>query len=164
MNAFVNAIKNEPARTANGMRARKSTSDACVDLFFKIGASRGKDILPEFAAAYAEDPEIAVRIALWARDVRGGAGERQLFRDIAGWLQKRDESVTLRVLGKVPEVGRWDDLLVFQTPATRAVAVQMIRKAINTTKLCDKIKKDINTMTEAEAQLLLDTLKSEISA
>ena len=33
MNAFVNAIANQEARTANDMKARKSTANACVDLF-----------------------------------------------------------------------------------------------------------------------------------
>ena len=55
MSTFVEAVKNQGARTANGMKARKSTANACVDLFFKIGASRGKDITRDFAAAFAED-------------------------------------------------------------------------------------------------------------
>ena len=52
MNAFVTAIANQEARTANGMKARKSTASACVDLFYKIGASRGKNITGDFTAAY----------------------------------------------------------------------------------------------------------------
>jgi len=82
MNTFVQAIANQEARTANGMKARKSTAKATVDLFYKIGASRGKDITADFVAAYVENSDLALRIAQWARDVRGGAGERQLFRDI----------------------------------------------------------------------------------
>ena len=34
MSTFVEAIANQEARTANDMKARKSTSDAVVDLFF----------------------------------------------------------------------------------------------------------------------------------
>ena len=78
MSTFVNAIKNQSARTENGMAARASTADAITDLFFKIGAMRGKDVIPQFVAAYAQDAEKAVRVALWARDVRGGAGERKI--------------------------------------------------------------------------------------
>lgn len=40
MNSFVNAVKNQEARTTNGMKALKSSASSCVDLFFKIGASR----------------------------------------------------------------------------------------------------------------------------
>ena len=46
MNTFVSAVQNQSARTTNGMRARKSTANKCVDLFFKIGASRTKNYLP----------------------------------------------------------------------------------------------------------------------
>ena len=51
MNTFVNAVINQEARTENGMRASKSSSNAVVDLFYNIGASRGKDITPAFVAA-----------------------------------------------------------------------------------------------------------------
>ena len=126
MNAFVNAVANQEARTANGMKARKSTAKATVDLFYKIGASRGKDITKEFTAAYVEDSDVALRIAQWARDVRGGAGERQLFRDILVYLEKRDPDAALALLRKVPEVGRWDDIFVFKTPVLKSAAYTML--------------------------------------
>ena len=84
MNAFIDAVANQTVRTENGMKARKSTAKATVDLFYNIGASRGKNITGDFTAAYVENPDVALRIAQWARDVRGGAGERQLFRDKIG--------------------------------------------------------------------------------
>ena len=74
MNTFVNAVVNQEARTTNGMKARKQTANPAVDLFFKIGASRGKDIVPDFTAAYVQDPNVALRIVAWSRDARGGAG------------------------------------------------------------------------------------------
>jgi hypothetical protein len=110
---FVDAIKNQEARTTNGMKARQSSANACVDLFYNIGASRGKDIVPAFTAAYVENSDLALRIAQWARDVRGGSGERQLFRDILKFLEKRDPEAALSLLKKIPEVGRFDDLFVF---------------------------------------------------
>ena len=130
MNAFVNAIANQEARTANGMKARKSTANACVDLFYKIGASRGKNITGEFTAAYVENSDVALRIAQWARDVRGGAGERQLFRDLLVHLEKRDPDAALALLKKVPEVGRWDDIFVFSTPALKTAAYTMLGDAL----------------------------------
>ena len=77
MNSFVNAVQNQEARTDNGMKARKSTANAVVDLFYKIGASRGKDITADFVSALVQNEELALRVALWSRDVRGGAGERE---------------------------------------------------------------------------------------
>jgi len=130
MNAFVNAIANQEARTANGMKARKSTASATVDLFYKIGASRGKNITGEFTAAYVENADVALRIAQWARDVRGGAGERQLFRDLLVHLEKTDPDAALALLAKVPEVGRWDDIFVFSTPALKTAAYTMLGDAL----------------------------------
>ena len=130
MNAFVNAVANQEARTANGMKARKSTAKATVDLFYNIGASRGKNITADFTAAYVENADVALRIAQWARDVRGGAGERQLFRDILVHLEKRDPDAALALLKKVPEVGRWDDIFVFSTPALKSAAYTMLGDAL----------------------------------
>ncbi len=130
MNAFVNAIANQEARTANGMKARKSTANACVDLFYKIGASRGKNITGEFTAAYVENSDVALRIAQWARDVRGGAGERQIFRDLLVHLEKTDPDAALALLRKVPEVGRWDDIFVFSNPDLKSAAYTMLGDAL----------------------------------
>ena len=130
MNAFVNAVANQEARTANGMVARKSTAKATVDLFYKIGASRGKNITGDFTAAYVENADVALRIAQWARDVRGGAGERQLFRDILVHLEKRDPDAALALLRKVPEVGRWDDIFVFTSPVLKSAAYSMLGDAL----------------------------------
>jgi len=126
MNAFVNAIQSQEARTANGMKARKSTSDALVDLFYNIGASRGKNIVPAFTAAYVQDKDLALRIALWARDARSGAGERQLFRDILTHLEKTDPDAAVRLMNRVPELGRFDDLLVFKTKDMKAKAYTLL--------------------------------------
>jgi hypothetical protein len=130
MNAFVNAVANQEARTANGMKARKSTAKATVDLFYKIGASRGKNIVGDFTAAYVENQDVALRIAQWARDVRGGAGERQLFRDILVHLEKTDPDAALALLRKVPEVGRWDDIFVFTNPDLKSAAYTMLGDAL----------------------------------
>jgi hypothetical protein len=130
MNSFVSAVKAQSARTENGMKARKSTADACVDLFFKIGASRGKDVTKEFVAAYVEDKDIALRIAQHARDVRGGAGERKIFRDILAHLEKHDPDAAEALLAKVPEIGRWDDIFVFKTPTLKAKAFTMLGDAL----------------------------------
>lgn len=139
MSTFVEAVANQEARTANGMKARKSTTSKNVDLFFNIGASRGKDIIPAFTGAYVEDRELALRIAQWARDVRGGSGERKIFRDILVHLEKTDTDAAIALMKKVPELGRWDDLLVFETPELKAVAFSMIEEALESGNgLCAK--------------------------
>ena len=123
---FAQAVNNQEARTQNGMKARTSTANACVDLFYNIGASRGKNIVPQFTAAFVENPDLAMRIALWARDVRGGSGERQIFRDILVYLEKRDPEAAQRLIHKIPELGRFDDLFVFTDPKLKWEAYNLL--------------------------------------
>lgn len=142
-NAFANAVRNTPVatRTTNGMKAFESTCRANVDLFGKLGASRGKDITKLFNLALIEDSELAIRIALWGRDVRSGAGERKLFRDILQHLEtvNPDYLLNTNLLFKVPELGRWDDLLVFRTSEVKAAAFAIIGEALTAgNALCAK--------------------------
>lgn len=121
--------KNE-ARTANGMKALETTTDKVVDLFFKIGASRGKDIIPTFTDAYFQNKELALKVALWARDVRGGSGERKVFRDILTHLETIDVDAAKALLHKIPELGRWDDLFSFKTTELKVAAYTLLANAI----------------------------------
>lgn len=130
MNAFVQGVKTQEARTTNGMKAMKATGNACVDLFYKAGAMRGKVIALDFAGAYAEDREVALRIAQWLRDVRGGAGERDLFRQILTWLENHNPEDAERLLKKIPIVGRWDDIFVFKNSIVKAAAFTMLGDAL----------------------------------
>ena len=131
MNTFVNAVKNQKTTTTNGMVALKSTAKNTTDLFYKIGASRGKNIIPDFVAAFAENQNHALRIAAWSRDVRGGAGERKIFRDILLYLEKNDPDAAKALAKKVPELGRWDDLLVFVGADLKHFAFDMIKEALD---------------------------------
>jgi hypothetical protein len=65
--------------TSNGMGALGTTLNECVNLFFQIGAMRGKSkkaLLNLFSKAYNENPLVATKVLFWVRDVREGAGER----------------------------------------------------------------------------------------
>lgn len=130
MTTFVEAVENQEARTANGMKAHKSSTKKAVDFFYNVGASRGKDIIPAFTAAYVEDRELALRIAQWARDARGGSGERKLFRDILAHLETTDTDAAKALLSKIPELGRWDDVFSFKTKELKNAAYTMLADAI----------------------------------
>lgn len=137
MNAFVNSLGRQAqpslvARTDNGMRARATTSSAAVDLFGSIGAMRGQNVIPAFEKAFAENRDLALRIAQWARDVRGGSGERQLYRDILLWLERNDPRLLIesRLLDNLPEIGRFDDLFIFTNLEVKARAYQVFIRAL----------------------------------
>ncbi len=93
------------------MSALTGTGSKVVDLFYNIGASRGKDVVPAFNEAFEENANLALRVAQWVRDVRGGAGERDIFRKILANLVTNPSqyATALALLTKTPELGRWDD-------------------------------------------------------
>jgi hypothetical protein len=132
MNAFVEAVKTVPVetRTANGMKTFDSSKSALVDLFFTIGASRGKNLDASFTKALKEDETLALRLLMWARDVRGGAGERQIVRSILAHLEKNYPVALDRVFAHIPEFGRWDDMLIFKTKRFKDKAYTMIGNAL----------------------------------
>jgi len=132
MNAFVQAVKTVPktVRTDNGMKTFDSSKSDLVDLFFTIGASRGKDLSTQFARALAQDETLALRLLMWARDVRGGAGEREVVRKILLNLEKTNPKALARLIPHLAEFGRWDDLLIFKTKEVKAVAFTLIGDAL----------------------------------
>jgi hypothetical protein len=111
-------------RTENGMSAFKSTLNANVDLFSSVGAARGKNLTPQFIKAFNENQDVALRVMQYARDIRGGQGERQLFRDLLLSLEASNPEILLEshLLDNIPEIGRFDDLLIFRTEEVKARA------------------------------------------
>ncbi len=131
---------NANATTANGAVTNASSLNKNVDLFFLAGASRGKDITSTFAGALVEDSEVAVRVLEWARDARGGAGERDTFRKLFGYVIRTEPELAGRLLVKVPELGRWDDVFIAFGTTLERDALRMIAFALNDVKdgLCAK--------------------------
>lgn len=134
MTKLIDAIRTNDARTENGMATHSTTLNMCVDLFFTIGAMRGQDkkrLINTFTKAYAEDALTATKLLFWARDIRGGAGERQIFRDIITYLATSKHKATLRKnLALISEYGRWDDLLPLIGTPVEKEALDLIANAL----------------------------------
>jgi hypothetical protein len=114
MTTLLSALQTENTFTENGMTTSSSSLNNCVNLFFQIGAMRGKDkqtIINAFVKAYSENPLTAMKLLFWARDIRGGAGERQIFRDIIQYLANNKTESMRKNISLIPEYGRWDDLV-----------------------------------------------------
>lgn len=112
---FAKAARKESVyvRTENGAVALDSTSDARLDLFGVIGALRGADqarIERLFSEAYRADPLFATKIAFYARDVRGGLGERETFRTIMRYMAQMHPEALRPNLDLIGVYGRYDDL------------------------------------------------------
>ena len=118
MNNLVEATLTKNSKTANGMTTNSTSLNKCLDLFFIAGASRTmseKDIIKMFSGAIAENSNIALKILFWARDVRGGAGERRFFRTCMLWLSENYPELSQKVTEHIPEFGRWDDIFYGDT-------------------------------------------------
>ena len=100
--------------TENGALTNRSTNSYCLDLFATIGALRNaedNEIISRFIKAYTEDNNMAMKILFFARDIRGGLGERRVFRSIFKWLSLHEADSVRKNIMHVPEYGRFDDLL-----------------------------------------------------
>lgn len=123
---------NSEGLTNNWMRTNKSSLNKCVDFFFRAGASRNKDISKVFIDAYNENSDLALRILQWTRDIRGGAGERGTFRKLMVHLLGMDCTSHAKIVHKIPEIGRYDDLL--NVGPINLVQVGIIKEAL---RKCD---------------------------
>ena len=73
------------ALTENGAATRATTGSDCLDLFASIGALRREtddEIIARFVRAYTENADLAMKLLFYARDIRGGLGERRVFRTV----------------------------------------------------------------------------------
>lgn len=118
MNTFLNGLQDTAnfTNTENGARSYKSTKSALLDMFSLGGAYRSRseeDCIFLFKKAYDESPTYALKCLFYFRDIRGGQGERRLFRTCMKWLAKYDTEAARRNLEYVAEYGRIDDLYCF---------------------------------------------------
>lgn len=115
--------------TENGAETYASTMSDCLDLFSTIGALRraeDQEILTRFLRAWAENRDLALKTAFYARDIRGGLGERRVFRVILAGLAVSNPQTVVKNLPFIVEMGRYDDLLVLMDTPCRNAAVAFI--------------------------------------
>ena len=160
MTTFKNAVKDTPveARTENDMKTLASSLNACVNLFFNIGAKRGQDVTALFERAYQEDADMASKILLWSRDVRGGAGERQIFRDMIQHIEKFHQDHLEAIIKITPEIGRFDDLLVFVTDNARKMAFDLIYDVLSNGVNAQSVLSKIDDMSEEDCKIMLKSI------
>ena len=100
--------------TENGAVGLKTTGKALLDLNFKLSSMRNmaeNAIWHEFLRAYNENPMLSIIWLFFARDARGGCGERRTFRIIFERFCKENPGLAIKLLPLISEYGRWDDLI-----------------------------------------------------
>ena len=144
--------------TENGAATLKTTQSDCLDLFATIGAIRresDEEIIARFMRAFAEDKDIAMKLLFFARDIRGGLGERKVFRVILKWLAQNEPKTVRKNLAYIAEYGRFDDLLVLFDTSLEKDMLELIRE-----QLC----KDVEAMNNDEEVSLLGKWLPSVNA
>ena len=114
---LVNVMRQRDSLTANGALTHSTSLDSCLDLFFVAGATRrwdAENVLLQFMRAFNHNSHIAIQILFWARDCRGGAGEKRFFHIVAKHLAKHHKELWSKVSKLTPEYGSWKDYLIIE--------------------------------------------------
>jgi len=135
---FMNAMKQQNNQrktlTENGAVAYATTGKEILDFNFKLAGYRKAsvgEIEHDFGRVYYEDPLLAVKFLFWVRDIRGGAGERKVFRVCFKWLAEHKPEVAKALIPLVAEYGRWDDLWVLLDTGLKDAVIKLIEYQIN---------------------------------
>lgn len=141
--SFLDNLKEEASftETLNGAKTHASSGDACLDLFAVAGGMRHRsyrDQIHLFDRAYIENPELAMKLLFYIRDIREGLGERELFRNLIRHTAKTWPESARKNIALISEYGRFDDLMCLMgTPSEKAV-VELIRTQLN--QDCEALK------------------------
>lgn len=144
---YLDNLKTEAnyTKTLNGAKTHSTTGDACLDLFSVAGGMRchrEAEQIRLFDRAYIENPEIAMKLLFHIRDIRGGIGEREIFRTLIRhaaitWPESARKNVRW-----ISEFGRWDDLMCLMGTPCQEEVVQVIRQ---------QLEKDLDAIARREA-------------
>jgi len=126
-------LKNQAGRTRteNGAATLRTTGSDCLDLFAAAGALRSageQEIIDLFTRAWAENPNLAMKTLFYCRDIRGGLGERRVFRILLRHLADTHPASVRKNLRLISEYGRWDDLLALYGTRCAGDARELIRE------------------------------------
>lgn len=105
---------NNYTRTENGALTYKSSFNKNLDLFFFGGAARKYDtiqIRSLVADAWNEDPKTCLKVLLFLRDIREGAGEKRIYREAMNYILPKVDKRTL--IEATIEMGSWKDVFKF---------------------------------------------------
>lgn len=117
--SFMNAVRQtlndeyNVSITENGAVGYRTTGKELLDLNFAVASLRkmsDAEVAKRFMKAFCEDHVLAMKWLFYARDIRGGLGERRLFRVVLAELVKSNPEMVIPVINLIPEYGRFDDM------------------------------------------------------
>ena len=85
--------------------------------------------------AYAEEKTLATKCLFYARDIRGGLGERATFRKLLNYAAKYHQEAIRKNIALIPEYGRWDDLYALVGTPLEDDMWKLIKNQLNTDRV-----------------------------
>ena len=119
----------------DGAIGYKTSGSDLLDMNFQVASLRKateKEIIKMWRKAYAENPMIALRWLFYCRDIRGGMGERRLFRLCMNDMARNGrEDVVNALIPLFAEYGRYDDLWsLLDITATRKCVLKFVHDTL----------------------------------
>lgn len=124
--------------TENGATQLRTSGNACLDLFAEVGSARQLALTqPEilqglFVEAWKQDPGTAFCIALWARAVRLGAGERAVGRVLLKAVHRLAPQALAAHLPLLALLGSYKDYVwvADEIPELRAAVIKLFADGV----------------------------------
>lgn len=140
--SFYNMMKSEldtrKSVTTNGAVAYATSGKEILDFNFGISAMRKLDqkaISKKFEKVFFEDKLTALEYLFYAGDIRGGLGERKVFRAGLEFLANCKPEIAEAVMELIPYYNRWDSVLVLlEYEKTRDAALEFIKRQLKEDK------------------------------
>lgn len=135
--------------TENGALGYQTTTHPLLDLNFAVSSLRSaseEKITQMFRSAFVDNPEIAIKWLFYVRDIRGGLGERRLFRIILDDLAKTYPEVAKRIIALVPIYGRYDDLWDLLDSELHSQLIEMIDEWLKADEAMMELGKPISLL------------------
>lgn len=120
--------------TENGAVGYRTSGKELLDLNFAVSSLRNETsecIKQRFAKAFFENKLLAIKWLFFAGDVRGGLGERRLFRIGMEYLAENETETANKLLKLIPEYTRWDNLVVLLDTSLCDNVVAIIKEQLN---------------------------------
>lgn len=123
MNLLDGMKKNNTITNTKGSEYFFTTYDCNLDVFTKLSRNNSEqEIIRLFNNALNEDQNLALANLLYILDIRGGKGERRIFKTIYKDLCLNNTKIALKVLPFISDLGRYDYILVgIDTPIENEV-------------------------------------------
>lgn len=145
--------------TENGCPAHSSSGDENTN-FFALASAKRNDLqgaVSLFVRAFREDRNLAMKNLFYLRDIRGGQGERAVFRSCLVWLfnelykETPDHNAIREIVSCIPEYGRWDDIFrVFSMLEDNTAFRKVVLDVVS-----EQLEKDLVAMRENKPISLL---------